>query len=146
MQLELCLDPPAAAFTPSNSSLRANGPKVQRGRQAFQKGVLAELAVERLYHERNAKVIGRRVRTRGGEIDLILETKDEVIFVEVKARRSLEEAAHSVSRRQIDRIGTAALDWLEQQHRLQSAIRFDVALVDRYGTVEIRENALLFDG
>ena len=50
------------------------------------------LAAEAL-EQKGYRVIGRRVRTRLGEIDLIVERASLVVFVEVKSRRSLRHGA-----------------------------------------------------
>lgn len=62
------------------------------------------------------RLIGRRLRTPGGEIDLLLRRRDALVFVEVKARPTLDS-------------GVAALH-LAQQRRCQAAARW---LATRYG-------------
>ncbi|TCP39915.1 YraN family protein [Rhodovulum marinum] len=112
------------------------------GSTRYHAGAAAEDSVARDYESRGAAVIARRWRGQGGEIDLILRAGETVIFVEVKASRSFARAAERITPRQAARIMTAAQEFLEGEPGGQlTDIRFDVALVDGVGRVEIVENA-----
>ena len=65
-----------------------------------------------------------------GEIDIIARRRSLLIFVEVKARANLDDAAWSVTQRQRLRIAAAAEAWLarNQDARIRD-IRFDAMLV-----------------
>lgn len=103
----------------------------------------AEQGVASTYTGRGGELLHQRWRSASGEIDLICRTGDVTVFVEVKARRTHAEAAHALCARQAARIMAASQDWLAQQGLpLDTEIRFDVALVDAQGAVEIIENAL----
>lgn len=105
-------------------------------------GAAAEDSVARHYERRGLSVAARRWRGQGGEIDLILRQDETVVFVEVKQSRSFASAAAHVSRRQMDRIMTAAQEFLDGEPRGQlTDIRFDVALVNGTGEVRVIENA-----
>lgn len=81
-------------------------------------------------------VLGRRVRTPAGEIDLIAEHAGLLAFVEVKARPSLTEAAFALGARQRARLLAAAEWWLgENPSHGAAGMRFDVLLVAADGTV-----------
>jgi putative endonuclease len=58
-------------------------------------------------------ILGRRFRSPAGEIDLIATNGTHLSFVEVKARRTIDEAAWSVTGRQQRRIAEAAGHWLQ---------------------------------
>ena len=84
----------------------------------------------------------RRWRGQGGEIDLILRDGDGLIFVEVKQSRCLARAAESLSHRQMQRICASAEEFLGTQPRGSlTDVRFDLALVDQRGDMQIIENA-----
>jgi len=105
-------------------------------------GLAAEATVARGYAAQGADILSTRYRCAYGEVDLISRHGDTIVFTEVKARRTIEEAAEAISPRQISRIGKAAESWLaEQNESLNTPIRIDAALLDRYGRVEIIENA-----
>ncbi|WP_112320487.1 YraN family protein [Oceanibium sediminis] len=111
-------------------------------RLRYESGLAAEEAAERLYTAQGAEVLARRARTRSGEIDLIVELGDTVIFVEVKARATHAAAAQSLSARQQARIFAAAELWLAENGRSSlTPCRFDVVTLDATGRAERLENA-----
>lgn len=113
-----------------------------RGRMAFHAGVAAELRIAQDYERRGFAVARRRWRGAGGEIDLILRDGAGLIFVEVKKSRSLTCAAESLSSRQMQRIYASAEEFLGTEPLGSlTDVRFDVALVDATGDMQIIENA-----
>ena len=99
-------------------------------------GILGEdLACAELLR-RGYAILARRYRTRFGEIDIITERDDVVVFVEVKARRSARfgTAAESIPIWKRRRIGAMALDYLAWSGRLTRRCRFDVVAIDGVGT------------
>jgi putative endonuclease len=77
------------------------------------------------------RVIGRRVKTPAGEIDLVALSPSGILcFVEVKARDAEDAAADALSRRQRGRITRAAQVYMAQRPGLRhKAVRFDAILV-----------------
>lgn len=106
-------------------------------------GAAAEEQVARAYEATGHRVRARRWRGGVGEIDLVLEKDGEIIFVEVKASKSHAAAAWSVTPRQISRLLQSAEAYLGQVATgALTPMRFDVALVDRVGRLDIIPNAL----
>ena len=66
------------------------------------------------------RVTGRNFRSRYGEIDLVAEEGETLVFVEVKARRGagFGTPEESVTERKRQRLVTTALTYL-QQHGLE---------------------------
>jgi putative endonuclease len=77
------------------------------------------------------RVLGWRVKTRLGELDLVaLSPRGTLCFVEVKARALQETAAEAVTFRQRARIARAAALYLGARPKLRhKAVRFDAILV-----------------
>src|SRR5579872_5665294 len=77
------------------------------------------------------RVIGRRVKTPAGEIDLVaLAPRGPLCFIEVKARRNHEDAVEALSGRQRIRIERAAEFYLRMKPALRhKAVRFDIMLI-----------------
>lgn len=78
-------------------------------------------------------VLARNFRTRFGELDLIADDGCALVFVEVKARRSLaaglpQEAVHADKRRRVRRMAQAYLAAAPPSLRARPA-RFDVIAV-----------------
>ncbi len=112
------------------------------GARSFHAGMAAEAAVARHYERLGRSIVATRWRNALGEIDLIARNGAEVIFIEVKQSRSHAEAALHLSERQMRRIASSALAYLSQEPAGQDTpSRFDVALVDGQGRIEIIENA-----
>ena len=114
----------------------------KRGETAYQSGRVAEDIVARAYHSAGRDIVHRRWRGKGGEIDLIARHGDEVIFIEVKKSKTFEQAASRLGRAQMDRLCVAACEFVENEPLGQlTPMRFDVAVVDGQGNVQIIENA-----
>lgn len=112
------------------------------GARSYHAGLAAESLVEQLYERAGRKVCARRWRGSAGEIDLIARDGAEVIFIEVKQSRSHALAAEHLSARQMARIYGAASEFIGGEPAGQlTPVRFDVALVDGVGRIEIVENA-----
>jgi putative endonuclease len=121
---------------------------MRAGRGAAWTGRAAEAIAERLYLGEGARVLARRWRCAEGEIDLVLALGPALVFVEVKARRSLEDAAAALSAVQAARIAAAATRFLAADPAAggHGEARIDVVLVARDGTTERIENAVILDG
>ncbi|GIX13776.1 MAG: hypothetical protein KatS3mg118_1735 [Paracoccaceae bacterium] len=104
-------------------------------------GLAAEEAAARAYLARGARILARRWRCRGGEIDLVLREGGAIVFVEVRARADPARAALSITPRKRARLAAAAQAWLNAAGLSpDSAVRLDAALFDRHGEVTIIEN------
>jgi putative endonuclease len=81
-------------------------------------------------------VLARRFRTEAGEIDIIAAQPDLLAIIEVKARRTLTDAALALSARQRGRLIAAAdIALAEHPEWAREGMRFDLMLVDSTGTV-----------
>ena len=71
-----------------------------------------------------------------------MRDEDGIVFVEVKKSRSFEQAAQRLTPRQMQRIRNSAEEYVGHGPRGSlTHMRFDVALVDHSGEVQILENA-----
>lgn len=112
------------------------------GARSYHAGLGAEAAVALHYQRAGRPIAATRWRSEAGEIDLIARDGAEVIFIEVKQSRSHAEAAAHLSARQMGRIYASASAFLAGEPAGQDTpSRFDVALVDGQGRVEIIEAA-----
>lgn len=107
-----------------------------RGSDAQRLGVAAETAVCVVLEREGWTVLGRRVRTAAGEIDIVAEREGLLAVVEVKARNDLAEAAAALQPRQQARL-IAAADLLLAANPGwgRVGVRFDVFVVDGKGTM-----------
>jgi putative endonuclease len=106
-------------------------PAPSRERQvAFRVGLSAESRAAAFLIAKGFRILARRWRSPAGEIDIVARRRALLVFVEVKARERLDDAAWSVTERQRARIAAAAEIWLAQHGdpRIRD-IRFDAMLV-----------------
>ena len=97
---------------------------------AFGLGLSAESRAAAYLVAKGYRIAARRFRTPFGEVDIVARRGRALIFVEVKARNTLDAAAESLQVRQQRRIADAAAFWLSlNPHDAQSDIRFDAMLV-----------------
>ncbi|UYH51867.1 YraN family protein [Candidatus Kirkpatrickella diaphorinae] len=114
-----------------------------RGADAYRRGIAAEDRVAHLFQEEGCDILARRQRTPFGEIDLIVADPRYLVFVEIKARHRLTDAAQSLSSRQAQRILHAATYCLETQPSWQrDATRFDLVIIDEMHEIRRIKDAL----
>lgn len=112
----------------------ADDSEVLRSKRRRQRRYLSGLAAERLaaiwLTFKGYKVLGRRVRTASGEIDLIAVRGRRLAFVEVKQRRNLGAAEAAIQSHQRQRVRQAAELWLSRQRKFQEhEIGFDLVFL-----------------
>jgi len=97
---------------------------------AFQLGISAESRAAAFLIAKGFRIMARRWKSPVGEIDIVARRRSLLVFVEVKARNNLDEAAESLGPRQQRRIVAAAEAWLAAygSDGLRD-IRFDAVLV-----------------
>jgi len=79
---------------------------------AFRVGISAESRAAALLVAKGFRILARRWRSPLGEIDIVARRRRLLVFVEVKARPTIDEAAEPVNVRQRRRIAAAAEIWL----------------------------------
>lgn len=111
------------------------------GKVSYLAGLAAEDVVEADYARRGHAIAARRWRGSHGELDLVLRDGDGLIVVEVKKARDFAQAAARITLAQLERIYGAVSEFVAEEPRGQlTNVRFDVALVDGAGRLEIMEN------
>ena len=97
---------------------------------AFRLGLSAESRAAAFLIAKGFRIVARRWRSPLGEIDIVARRRKLLVFVEVKARDTLDAAAESVTPQQRRRICGAAEAWLAA-HPDEGIrdMRFDAMLV-----------------
>ena len=109
----------------------AGGARRRHPRGTASTGRLAEWRARLWLRLRGWRILGRRVRTPAGEIDIIARRGATIAIVEVKQRRTLDEALAALSLRQRGRIVRAAACWLARRpEHAACGVRFDLVAVD----------------
>src|SRR4249919_3881420 len=104
---------------PPRSGRREPRPERQA---AFHVGISAESRAAAFLIAKGFRILARRWRSPLGEIDIVARRRQLLVFAEVKARASLDEAAESVNERQRRRIAPAVEVWLAAIRTITFAI------------------------
>ncbi len=112
------------------------------GMTSYLAGEAAEYAVGAEYERRGYPIAARRWRGSRGELDIVARDGNNLVFIEVKKARDFARAAERLTRAQIRRIWGAAQEFMAGEPKgLLTDVRFDVALVNARGEMQIIENA-----
>ena len=109
-------------------------------------GKLAEELAEQFLVQKNYKILAKNYRYQKAEIDIIAEFENQIIIVEVNARKTdaFMLPQEAINKKKIRLIVSAANDFLEQNN-INLETRFDVisVLPNETGKLEINhiENA-----
>ena len=107
----------------------------------------AEAAAEASLVAEGWQVLGRRLRTAAGEVDLVAERAGLLAIIEVKRRPTLADAAAALGPRQQARLLASAEILLgEHPEWGRAGVRFDVLLVDGAGQVRRIADAFRLEG
>lgn len=102
----------------------------RKRRAAYRHGLWAETLAALWLRGKGFRLLGRRVRIGGGELDLIMRRGGLVVFVEVKYRPDGRTAAEAIAPAQQGRQQRAASAFLSGRTELAScACRFDAVFV-----------------
>ena len=96
------------------------------------------------------RIVARQHRNHYGEVDIIAQEGQSIVFVEVKTRTSTNDGQpfEAVDLRKQEKITRVALAWLKQNKRLEQPARFDVVSIlwpDDKGEPQIQHFRNAFD-
>jgi putative endonuclease len=96
-----------------------------------QRGADAERQAEAYLQQQGLRTVTRNYRTPRGELDLVMQDGETLVFVEVRYRKDggFGGAAESVHRSKQQRVIAAAQHYLQRLGLTHRACRFDVALL-----------------
>lgn len=96
-------------------------------------GKQAEIAACAYLEKQGLTLIAKNFRTRMGEIDLIMQDQETIVFIEVRSRLTHEHgnALESIEESKVKKLVTTATIFLQQKDWLEKKIsRFDVIAID----------------
>ncbi len=107
---------------------RARARKPTAGLELGERG---EDCAARFLKQEGYKILARRFKSRSGEIDLVAQDGDWLVFVEVKTRRSEQHGtpSESVDYRKQKQLAKTALDYLGLLKHPEVRFRFDIVEV-----------------
>ena len=94
-------------------------------------GQEGESAAEQYLRHKGYRIVARNLRSSVGELDLVAEDGQVLVFVEVKARRTdaFGGAIHAVHQRKRGKLIQLAAQYLARHHIKDRLCRFDVVLL-----------------
>jgi putative endonuclease len=98
-------------------------------RQAEKRGRGAETLACWYLRLKGWRILARRTRVHGGEVDIVARRGRIVAFIEVKARSSAEAAAFALDRYRLRRVAVAAEQLAAKYMRDGDDIRIDAVFV-----------------
>jgi putative endonuclease len=100
--------------------------RIQRGLTARRSGRRGEILCALWLMAKGYRVVGFRLRTPFGEIDLLARKGDILAVVEVKRRQNIEAALEAVTARQRDRLRRAAQALATNGAHSSPSVRLDL--------------------
>jgi putative endonuclease len=111
---------------------KSKPPLAQAKWRAHRLGLRAEWLAAAFLVAKGYRILARKFVVAGGEIDLIARRGDTIAFVEVKARRSFDEALIAIDQIKRRRIARAARVWVTRNPAaMQATLRGDAVLIAR---------------
>ncbi|MGQ0457283.1 MAG: YraN family protein [Hyphomicrobium sp.] len=106
------------------------GPPDAERLRGYRRGHSAEWVAAAYLLSRGYRVLARRLRTRQGEIDLIVRKRDRIAFIEVKRRATRDACEAAITDKLRGRVRRAADLWLASHPQHQAlTIGFDLVFV-----------------
>ncbi len=98
-------------------------------RAAEQRGRGAETLACWYLRLKGWRILARRARVAGGEVDIVARRGRTVAFVEVKARSSLDSAGLALDRHRLKRVAAAAEQLAQRFARDGDSVRIDALFI-----------------
>lgn len=96
---------------------------------AERRGRLGEIFAGLYLQLQGWRIVARRVRTYGGEVDLVARRRGTTLFVEVKTRATRAELDFAIDQHRLTRVAAAASMLAPRLARPGDDIRIDVILL-----------------
>lgn len=109
----------------------------------YRRGYRAEWWAAALLMSKGYRILARRMKTPGGEIDLIAVRGRRLAFVEVKQRPTIHDCEASITARTSQRVHRAASLWVARQPRYYEHDQgFDLVFIMPWRLPVHRQDAL----
>jgi putative endonuclease len=105
----------------------------------MEKGKFGEILAKNFLKKNGYSILFENYRTRFGEIDLIVEKNNTIIFVEVKYRtnKNFGRAEESINKSKIKKIRNSAVQFLKNYKKDYKKFRIDIIAINNFELLEI---------
>lgn len=97
--------------------------------RAEQRGRRGETLAAWLLRLKGWRILARRVKARGGEVDIVARRGDTLAFIEVKWRARGEDLDHAIDQYRLRRVAAAMHQLSARFAKPEDSIRIDVILL-----------------
>jgi putative endonuclease len=112
-------------------------------------GILGEKLAGEFLRKRGYHILGTNYRCPVGEVDIIAQHEDALVFVEVRTKKSLQFGSpeESITPAKMERLRTVAAHYRQNHNNLPTSWRIDVVAIEldpkkRVSRIELIENAV----
>lgn len=95
----------------------------------YYKGILAEFYTKIILLFKGYRILETRFKSSLGEIDIICQKDEQIIFIEVKSRKDQAQFLDVITAKQKNRIIRSSQIFLKKRKLINIAIRYDVVLI-----------------
>lgn len=96
----------------------------------YKKGLMAEFKAKIYFRMLGYSILTERFKTPMGEIDIVVKRGNTIAFVEVKMRRTVDEAAEAIHNKNQSRVRNAAELYLQKYPEYTDCeMRFDALVL-----------------
>ena len=107
-------------------------------------GIDAENIALNYLLEQGLKLLHRNFYSRFGEIDLIMQDKKDIVFIEIKMRASsYENAVESITPAKQKKLTLTAKYYFLKHHRSEPCCRFDALLLEGFSKITWLKNIMI---
>ena len=108
---------------------------------SYEKGIAAEFKVAQNLISNGYEILGKRIKTKYGEIDILAKKDNDIVACEVKQRKTFSIARNCITFAQKKRIANAFLHIVSTRNKSFENYRIDVLYLDCIGNIEHIQNA-----
>ena len=96
----------------------------------YKKGMACEMLARWWLRLKGYRILASRYKTPHGEVDIVACKRRTLVFVEVKARSMLADGLEAITPHARERIGRAALRFVQAHRKMENYdLRFDAVVV-----------------
>lgn len=115
---------------------------INKKQAAYQKGLKAEEFAAHYLRQQGYNVLEMRYKTKYGEIDILASKRMLLAAVEVKSRKTIEEALYALSAQSRQRIQNSLMSFIADNPDYQNYdLRFDLFAYQSENSFEYLDNA-----
>ncbi len=112
---------------------------------SYEKGLLGENCAKKLLLSKGFEIIGERLKTPYGEIDILAKQNNDIVAIEVKLRKNLDNSLECISDLQKKRIANSLNFIISERNEPFENYRIDVVCLDSVGRFEYIKNAFYLE-